>query len=288
MRTPSSTTRYWSKRFSSRSAASKSNPSAQHPSSPSRYPRSVPCSHPGALGAGSGPARCADPGRQVCDRPLAEADRERLRLQPRHSHPGPDHTELRDSSAAPYPGTLLSLLGEDVAQPRRERLGYEVGMAAGELGERSAQLIGQGLGVAARNSLGADPGGNDAPRRGAQGGPIQTVTAHGRRVVGEEELEVGDPLRLRELALALRVRANGTANNSVRCLRRLVSPYAAFAGRPAARAPSGKERHEQSVRVQRAAKPRSLRNCPRQRRGLPADVDHGVLLGGLQRRSLAS
>jgi len=47
--------------------------------------------------------------------------------------------------------------------------------------------------------------------------------------------------RVGVLALALRVRANGTANNSVRCSRRLVSQYAAFAGCPAARAPSGKE-----------------------------------------------
>jgi len=43
--------------------------------------------------------------------------------------------------------------------------------------------------------------------------------------------------RVGVLALALRVRANGTANNSVRCSRRLVSQYAAFAGCPAARAP---------------------------------------------------
>src|SRR5215469_16473855 len=55
---------------------------------------------------------------------------------------------------------------------------YEPGMAAGELGQRPAQLGRQRLGAVVGESLRTGPGsGNDAGRGGTQGGQVQAATA---------------------------------------------------------------------------------------------------------------
>src|SRR5258706_1297452 len=94
--------------------------------------------------------------------------------------------------------------------------------------------------------------------------------------------------RVGVVALALRVRANATVNNSVRCSRRLVSLYAAFAGCPDARAPSRKEATQAIGEGPACGEAALFTELPAAAPRLPVDVDHGALLGDLQRRSLAS
>jgi len=71
-------------------------------------------------------------------------------------------------------------------------------LAAGELFQRPGQLFGQGLRAPCGRSCPGWTAGrkNDPAGSGVQCRQIEAVATDGGRVVGQEELEVGDPLGL--------------------------------------------------------------------------------------------